>query len=248
MLRRYKFWTAFIAALAVGSMGCVEDRTTLTIRKMLVPDSNCVATPGGDSFISMGTLDIALAGEPNVTVQYFLFPEVENNLVPTFRAEGVELNELEIIEARVQLDFGTIGAALDADTAKFRYPAFLTLAPGTNAAIQVLGIPAPTARVLASLLPATGDAVIVRIKLKFLYQFGEYERESHEIEFPVQVCNGCLGFLPLSEVPRCDSGLVPDSPAQGHGCNDFQDIPIDCCQYNGDLVCPAVDMSDNATL
>jgi len=246
MSRSLSTFVLLLLLLGVGLSGCVEDRTSLTIRKMLVPDSTCTATAGSAEFISMGTLDISQVDNPDVTVQYFLFPEVENNLVSTEEGEGVELNQLEIIEARVSLDFGALVSTLDADAAKFRYPAFLTMAPGDSAVIQVLGIPAPTARVLASLLPNVGDTVIVRIKVKFLYQLGEYEHESMEVEFPVQVCNHCL-LTPLSQAPLCDSGLLPDTIREGNGCNIFQDVPVDCCQSGGKLICPAVDTSEDTT-
>ena len=231
-----------VLILAVGGLvatGCVEDRTSLTIQKMLVPNSDCVAVGGSDTYVTMGALDIALIDDGNYAPpQYYLFPEVANHLLSTEEDEGIELNLIEIIEARVTLDFGTLGSALDADTTRFAYPAFVTMAPGDVDAVQVLGIPAPTARVLASLLPNVGDSVIVRIRLKFLYQHGEYERETHEVEFPVQVCRNCL-VPPMA--PLCSSGDGSGTTIrQGNGCNIVQDTPVDCCIEGSHLICPAV--------
>jgi hypothetical protein len=221
----------------------VEDRNSLTIRQMAVPDSQCVAMAGQSTYLTMGTLDVALIDQSNVSTQYFMFPEVENNLLSTEEGEGVELNNIEIIEARVELDFGVVGTALDADTTRFRYPAFITVAPGQAVAIQVLAIPEPTARVLAALLPNPQDKVIVRVNLKFLYQLGEYERETHEVEFPIQVCRNCL-IPTLESTVLCDSGLVPDTIREGNRCNIVQDNPVDCCVSGSTLVCPAVDTSE----
>ncbi len=236
---------AAVCALAGGVLwlsGCVEDRNSLTIRQMAVPDNQCVATAGQSTYLTMGTLDVALIDQPDVSTQYFMFPEVENNLLSTEEGEGVELNNIEIIEARVELDFGTVGAALDADTTRFRYPAFITVAPGDAVAVQVLAIPEPTARVMAALLPNPQDKVIVRVNLKFLYQLGEYERETHEVEFPIQVCRNCL-IPTLESSVLCDSGLVPDTIREGNRCNIVQDNPVDCCVSGSTLVCPAVDTS-----
>lgn len=233
-------WLGVVGVLS----GCVENRVSVTLKKMLVPDSNCVVTADSDTFITMGTLDIGEIG--NYPTQYFMFPQVENNLLSTEESEGIELNMIELIEARVTLDFGALGGALDADTTQFRYPAFITLAPGDHAGVQVLGIPEATARVIASQLPNDGDSAIVRLRLKFLYQHGEYERETHEIEFPVLVCRHCLITAPDNLV-LCNSGQITDSSRQGNGCNIVQDIPVDCCLAGSQLLCPAVDTSASGT-
>lgn len=224
--------------------GCVENRASVTVSRMLVPDSNCVASADSDSFLTMGTFDIGEQG--NLPTQYFVYPRVVNNMVSTTEAEGVELNWVELIEARLTLDFGAVGAGLDADTTQFRYPAFVTLAPGEAAAVQVLAIPEATARVIASQLPNEGDSVIVRVRIKFLYQFGEYEHETHEVEFPVQVCRHCL-IAPLEQRPACYSDEVSDPILQGNQCNIVQDVPVDCCQLGSRLVCPAVGSTDTGT-
>ncbi len=226
--------------------GCVENRASVTVRQMLVPNSSCVATPDSDTFLSMGTLDVGLIDDPAYTTQYFVFPQVENNMISTLESEGIEMNMIEIIEARVTLDFGALGGALDADTTRFRYPAFVTLPAGEKAAIQVIAIPTATARVLASQLPNVGDTAIVRVRLKFLYQHGEYEHETHEVEFPIQICRYCL-VTPPSEAVLCDSGLITESARQGNGCNIVQDLPVDCCLAGSQYICPAVDTSETGT-
>jgi hypothetical protein len=234
---------ALVGLVALG--GCVENRDSVTILQMQTPSSDCSVTGGGGSFISMGRLDVWNAFDD--AAEYFMFPLVQNNLLSTASTNDVERNYIEIIEARVELDFGALGASLDADTARFRYPAFKTLAPGESATLQVLGVPAVTARVLANLLPSAGDSVIVRARLKFLYQHGEYERVTHTVEFPILVGRYVL-FPRPEETVTCDSGLVPDTVSEGNGCNPYQDTPIDCCVSGSTLVCPAVDTSDTGTL
>ena len=228
-----------MAGILLG--GCVENRASVTVRRMLVPDSSCVVTPGSDTFLTMGTFDIGELG--NLPTQYFIYPQVENNMISTEEAEGIELNLVELIEARLTLDFGAVGGALDADTTQFRYPAFITLKPGDEAAVQVLAIPEATARAIATQLPNEGDSVIVRVRVKFLYQFGEYEHETHEVEFPVQVCRHCL-IAPLEQRPACYSDEVSDPILQGNQCNIVQDLPVDCCQLGSRLICPSVGSPD----
>jgi len=233
------------AAALMVLPGCVENRASVTIKKMLVPDSSCVVAADSDTYITMGTLDIGEMDQ--YQTQYFMYPQVENNLLATKESEGAELNMIELIEARVTLDFGVLGGALDVDTTQFRYPAFVTLAPGDHAAVQVLGIPEPTARVIAAQLPNVGDSTIVRVRLKFLYQLGEYQRETHEIEFPVLICRDCLITAPVNR-KQCDSGQIGENVRQGNSCNIVQDIPVDCCLDGSQLICPAVDTSDTGTM
>lgn len=220
--------------------GCVENRSSLTILQMQVPNADCTVDTSEDRFLPMGALDIYNASAVNV--QYFMYPLLKNNLLPTASENDLERNYIEVIEARVELDFGALGGALDSDTTRFRYPAFKTFAPGESAPLVVLGIPTATARVIANLLPNPGDSVIVRARVKFLYQHGEYEHETHEVEFPILVGRYIL-FTPPAEMVNCDSGLLPDNILTGNACNPYQDLAVDCCQSGSLPVCPAVDTS-----
>lgn len=223
-----------IVILALG--GCVENRQSVTILQMQMADDDCmVSSSQSSSTVQMGRLDIWNA--ENVPTEYYLFPLVQNNLISTASAEDVERNQIEIVEAVVELDLGESGGS-----AKFNYPAFITLSPGESAAVQVRAIPASVSQVLAGRLSSPGDSQWVRIRLKLRYQHGEYERETHTVDFPVLVGRYIL-FPQPSETPACDSGLVPDNVRTGNGCNPYQDKPIDCCTMGGALVCPAEDMS-----
>lgn len=232
--------SALVGLWTLGA--CVENRSSVTILQMQVPDSNCTVSGGaGSTFISMGRLDIWNADA--VATEYFMFPLLQNNLLSTASDLDVERNQIEIIEARVELDFGSLGSAMGQSTARFRYPAFKLLIPGESASLQVLAVPAAVARAMGAVLANPGDSAHIRARLKFLYQHGEYKRETHEVEFPILVGRYILFPLP-EETPECNSGLLPDPIRTGNGCNPYQDNPIDCCVSGGFLVCPAVDTSE----
>jgi hypothetical protein len=55
---------------------------------------------------------------------------------------------------------------------------------------------------------------------------------SDPFRFPVQLCSGCL----VANVAPCPYTFIPLNP--GNSCNPAQDVPIDCCTNNGELICP----------
>lgn len=237
--------TAFVcvaALMVAGLVGCVEDRTSLTIMKNSVPNSDCIADPASSEFRSMGRLDLSETAFSSFadSPQYIMYPVVQNNLVPTAdQGTGTELNIVEIKEARINLDLGDIAG--DFENLKFKFPVFITLAPGESASLNVVAIPPQIAAVLASAVQGQENyQPIVRVKLKFLYQLGFREKESHQIEYPVVLCDGCL----LNVGEYCDSGLYATLAHEGNACNYVQDAQVDCCLDNGGgVVCPAVDTS-----
>lgn len=228
-------WCAILVAWLVGIGACVENRQSVTILQMQAADDNCMVSSGQSSnTVQMGRLDIWNAA--NVPTEYYLFPLVKNNLLSTASTDDVERNQIEIVEAVVELDLGASGG-----TAKFNYPAFITLSPGESAAVQVRAIPSSVSEVLAGRLTSPGDSQWVRIGVRLRYQHGEYEKETHQVDFPVLVGRYIL-FPSPEETPGCDSGLVPEQVREGNGCNIYQDKPIDCCTMGGNLICPAEDM------
>lgn len=210
---------------------CVEDRTTMVILGNKVPGEGCVTDTAGGSR-TFGQLDISEYAFSHFTPQYFMFPEVVNSLS---ESEGdVELNYIEIIEARVELDLGDLGSSLPEDHRRFAVPAFTTLAPQASAVLQVMVIPPQTAAVIGPAVRASGTDRIVRARVHFRYEHGGYERDSHEIVFPIMLCNGCVVLEPQS----C-GGVLPDEIPEGNACNYTQDDPLLCCLDAGVLVCPA---------
>jgi hypothetical protein len=232
-----------VAGMGVGLMGCVEDRSSLTILRNAVPSSDCTVESAGSEFRSMGWLDLSETAFSDTfaqSPQYLMYPVVQNNLISTLaQGTGAELNIMEVKEARIDLDLGDV-SGVDEDL-KFKFPVFVTLFPGESATLPVVVIPPQIASVLAGAVQGIPDyQPIVRVKLKFLYQLGIREKESHQIEFPVVLCDGCL----LDVGGYCDSGLFASLSHEGNACNYVQDAQVDCCLDNGGgVVCPAVDTS-----
>jgi len=240
---RFGWFIAIVATVLATGLGCVEDRTSLTILRNAVPSSDCTVDGAAAEFRSMGWLDLSETAFSDTFAQapqYIMYPVVQNNLVPTLdQGTGAELNIVEIKEARIDLDLG--GIAGEEEVYKIKFPVFVTLLPGDIAALPVVVIPPQIASVLAGAVQGQVDyQPIVRVKLKFLYQLGARDKESHQIEFPVVLCDGCL----LDIGGYCDSGLFTSLAHPGNACNYVQDAQVDCCLDNaGGVICPAVDTS-----
>lgn len=229
-------------ALVLGTLAftaCVENQSSVVILRNQSPSGGCTASDSGGSR-SMGVLDISALAFQCFEPQYFMFPLVQNNLTSTVASQGIELNYINIKEARIDLDLGALGANVESSATRFRYPAFLMLAPEESASMQVPVIPVQTAELIGSEARATGLMPILRVRLKFLYEHGGLEHETHEIEYPVQLCDGCL----INADYQCDGGDLPMTIPQGNACNPTQDDPLVCCYSTGECpVCPATDTS-----
>ncbi len=236
-------FVCIVAVALAGLMGCVEDRTSLTIMRNSIPNNDCTVDSSSSDFRSMGWLDLSETAFSDAFAQapqYIMYPVVQNNLIATIdQGTGAELNIVEVKEARIDLDLGDIGG--DFEDLRFKFPVFITLAPGDVASLPVVVIPPQIASLLANAVQGIPDyQPIVRVKLKFLYQLGVRDKESHQIEFPVVLCDGCL----INIGGYCDSGLFGDLEHPGNACNYSQDAQVDCCLDNGGgVICPAVDTS-----
>ncbi|MFH2007261.1 MAG: hypothetical protein ABI333_11790 [bacterium] len=233
-------WTLAFVALALVS--CVENRSSVTITHNAVMASDCVVSGTDTAFRSMGTLDVGAAAMSCYLPEYVMFPMVENNLLSTEATGAIETNYVEIVEARINLDLGAMGDSFE--DLRFKYPAFKTLAPGEAAPLEVVVIPHQYAQLFASYVQSTGEQPIIRVKLKFMYQHGGYEHETHEIEYPIKLCAGCLIF---ETNIACNSGLVDPGWPKGNQCllTNAQDEQVYCCTDPASAcpVCPAVDTS-----
>ncbi len=232
---------AFLLALgATGLLGCVENRGSVTIVRNALPNPDCTVDTATSEFRSMGVLDLSETSFALGAPQYVMFPVLQNNLISTVdQGTGAELNVVEVLEARVDVDTGAAGAGLE--PYRYAFPTFVTLMPGDSAALPVVVIPPQFATVLATNIQGDPDfQPIVRVKLKFLYQLGGRQIETHQIEYPVILCDGCL----IRVGSYCDSGLYATVENQGNACSFAQDVAMDCCLDNGGgLVCPAQDTS-----
>jgi hypothetical protein len=226
-----------LGALALGA--CVENQSSVVILANQVPSTDCTASTSS-GYRSMGVLDISPLAFQCFEPKYYMFPLVQNNLISTVATQGVELNYIFIKEARVDLDLGVLGANLEAAATRFGYPALLTLEPGASAALQVPVIPVQTADLIRAQVDAIGAMPIIRVRLKFAYEHGGMEKETHEVEYPIQLCEGCL----ITNDYQCSGGDLPQTIPQGNACNPTQDDPLMCCMSTGECpVCPATDTS-----
>lgn len=236
------FW-CFIAVVVIvgtGLLGCVENRGSVTILRNAVPNSDCTIDSASNEFRSMGVLDLSETAFALGAPQYVMFPVLQSNLISTKdQGTGSELNIVEILEARVDVDTGNAGAGLEPYS--YAFPTFVTLMPGDSAALPVVVIPPQYAAVLATRVQGNLEyQPIIRVRVKFLYQLGGREIETHQIEFPVILCDGCL----IRVGGYCDSGLYSTVQNQGNPCSFAQDSAMDCCLDNGGgFICPAVDTS-----
>lgn len=214
-----------VVALVAGLVSCVEDRGSVTILRNTVPNADCIPDPGSDEFRASGRLDISENAGLAGTRRYTMFPVVQNNLISTVEQGAVvEQNIIELIEARVDLSGSYSG--------RFSIPMFVTLFPGDQAGMAVDVIPSQLA---AQLSPG-----VINVKLRFLYQLGARDRETHEIEYSIEVCDGCL----VTVGSACDSGDYEDVEQTGFSCNVTQDLPVLCCTGSDGLpICPAIDTS-----
>lgn len=232
-MRPKREWSVILAMATVLGLGaCVENRQSVTILRMGVAGSSC--TISGDTegtYIQMGRLEIVDAESKNV--EYYVFPIVQNNLLSTASDLDVERNQIEIKEAHVELGMGALGSA------KFSYPVFISLNPGDSAALQVVAIPAAASAALANALPNVGDTQWVRARISFLYQHGEYNRLSQEVDFPIQVGRYLL-FTRPEDALSCTSEEAAALTHTGNPCNIYQDDLVDCCVSGSSLVCPAL--------
>ena len=239
-MRRTQFAVAVVGLLFLLLTGCVENRSSVLILQNAVPGDDCTMSDTTSEYRTMGTLELSeVAFSCNYNPQYFMYPVITNALLPTGEVGAtVEQNYIEIVEARVDLDLGSLGGSFE--DLKYRYPAFKLLAPGETATLQVLVIPPQIAELLAGTVRASGQQPIIRVKLKFLYQHGGLEHETHQIDYPIQLCDGCL----IKEITTCDSGEVGGDWPQGNSCNPTQDDLLYCCSSGGACpVCPAIDTS-----
>jgi hypothetical protein len=229
-------------ALVLGALAltaCVENQSSVVILRNQVPTESCTASSSG-GYRSMGVLDISPLAFQCFTPQYFMFPLVQNNLTSTVGTHGIELNYISIKEARIDLDLGVLGATVESSALRFRYPAFVMLAPEESASLQVPVIPTQTADLIRSAVASTGAMPIIRVRLKFAYEHGGLEQETHQIEYPIQLCDECL----ITADYQCAGGDLPQTIPQGNACNPTQDDPLLCCYSTGECpVCPATDTS-----
>jgi hypothetical protein len=231
---------ACVALSLVGLGGCVENRGSVTVSSNLVPNADCTADPGSTEIRTSGRLDLSELAFELTDPRYVMWTSVTNNLISTKEGgSGAELNIIEIVEARIDLDAGSLQGF---EPLRFVQPIFVTMGPGDSAGLNVVVIPPQIANLLKDDIQGREmyDQPYVRVRLKFLYQLGGLQHETQQIEYAVALCNGCL----IDPGSTCDSGLYTSVAMQGNPCSFAQDMPMQCCRGSvGGYVCPAQDTS-----
>ena len=202
--------------------GCAENSASLVILQNQAPEEGCSASNSvSDNFVSHGILDLS-AGNYQLTAQYYTWLVVQNNLRSTVESHGVELNAVEMKEARVDLNLGSAGEGLGDFTSFVDYT-FVTIAPGETKSLQVNVIP-PNLAGRLSVAPGTFVEVVAKVQL--VGERGGSNISTNSIKFPITLCNGCL----ITNIGSCSAATFPDTIYLGHTCNLSQDDPLHCCQ------------------
>jgi hypothetical protein len=232
------FKTLSFLMFAILLSACAENSSSLTILQNQAPDDGCSASNSlSDQFVSHGVLDLG-AAELGITPQYYAWLVVKNNLRSTMDSHGIELNSVEMKEARIDLNLGSAGSGLGAYTSFADYT-FVMISPGETRSMQISVIPPNLGGRLS--LPK-GQFVDAVAKIRLVGERGGSEIETHSIHFPITLCNGCL----IENIGSCATATFPETVYLGHSCNKSQDKPLHCCRdtsVTGDAQayrCPAV--------
>jgi hypothetical protein len=215
-----KFFKLFIILNLFVFTSCVENSSSLVILQNQAPESGCTASNTVSSeFISQGTLDLG-AARYGIDPQYYVWLVVANNLNSTIESHGIELNNVEITEAHIDLSsaIGGLGAPLTS----FANNTFVTIAPGETRSVQINILPPNIAQALSV---GDGQFVEAYAKVQLIGERGGTEIETNSIKFPLTICYGCL----VENIGPCDTATFPDTIAIGHTCNLSQDEKLHCC-------------------
>ncbi len=211
-----------LAAASVGAAGCTNNDISLSILQMqaITQATQCVAMPGGGATgvvgRDRGLLDVALV----TTAGYIAVPVIRNNLIAS--ANGLEYNAIQLLGANVKLTTAA-GAPLGLPSGQqsFFYAAAAgRLDPGGSAPMFVEIVPASVAKSLAGTIPANGLLTVIA-DVSPVGMRANDQLVGGPVDFPVDLCNGCLTQSTTCPLPK---GTVVVDP-----CFPQQDDPTICC-------------------
>jgi hypothetical protein len=176
-----------VAAAVAGAAGCVNNDRSISILQVqaLTSSSGCVIMGTVSTGLSHGLLDASFGNG------YFAGVVVRNNLQTSRQANGVEYNSVEIIGANVTLE-NPDGSQLAPTFFYASSPG--TIDPGVSVGMLVQAIPAAMAGSLV------GKTVVSDIK-----PVGKRSGDQiigGPVDFPVDVCNGCLHSTAACLLPK----------------------------------------------
>lgn len=199
----------------VGALGCAENESSLFVRAVLdINEAECVADPDPESPILLfgvwdrsfesGYIAPLLVGNQMAPQGNFDKIRTETDAV-TIRGAEVRRTTSEGVESEFSVPAtGFIDAAIGEQE------------PGYGVAAATLGVPDDDF--------GTAEYIIVNVKV-FGETLGGRAIESNELTFPIELCDGCLIFLPQGATVDPTTGAcvggedaeIPCKPGQDRG-------------------------------
>lgn len=247
--------SALLAASVLTTLlasGCAEEQEALIFLHAPAwpSDYSCGVDPASDIYLPRGKLDVMFSGG------YQMPGVLLNNLVPTSptdNANGVENNEIQLVDAEVRLEMPQDPDIIDSIEAQSTalvefvqsYPSN-SVGPGERHAVLIEAIPAPTAAALRDSIVAgycggdpqtCGNNFSIEVLAGVVFNAKRHASSgkrslihSREFTFPIDLCYGCL-----IDCSSCDGGQCPSGTTSWVGgvCDVAQDnwvTPAACAQ------------------
>jgi hypothetical protein len=220
---------AFVAAAALGTLGCEDNDSALFVRSVLAvrsPQCEVKADPGSLVLLN-GVYDVGL--DPNSGYQAVLLVGNQLTRVGSRNQKRVETSRVILHGAIVNV-MDSEGNSLDEFTVD-----------GTGAVDPANGEEPSYGLLTTTLVPpgAAPGALNVGVRA-FGETLGGREIESAELFFPIFVCSGCLVSFPADAIDpatgACGANPADVSP-ENIPCNIGQDFPVDCRACAGIAAC-----------
>jgi hypothetical protein len=241
--RRPVALAAVLCPALAFAFGCGRVPGQFEILNDQVPTAGTCTIPVDPTlYEGQGTLDVSIVRSSFPTA-YFFFPLIENNL--PHPSGTLDANQIQI--TGFDVDISTVGAVSDAVAAVFAssaaspYLHYQTTwsggisSGGGQLSARVEAFPVPLAQqLLAAGNLDTSPSLTVNLKIQVLGSTSSgRSMQSDPFTFPVSICAGCLA----ANLGACPLAAAPAN--LGNACNPAQDQSVDCCTFNGALICPA---------
>ena len=240
-----------LAALSVASGSCVENEQSLVILHFAAATTSNMCTIDANTmiYIEQGRFDTALAsdfapkGQPSFG--YFVTPVIQNNLIERATMVTAERDYIQVngfhIEFRAAPNSAT---ALPFQPKPYTVPVAggIAMPMGGRIAFAFEAIPPDLAQQLGAAVSAGWDGRLM-LHMHALGTHSGGSISSGSIDFPVTVCQHCLG----DPNQACPGGGFNPLSVQNGGCfTGAQDAPITCCTMGKQFVCgPGVPTTTN---
>ena len=244
-----RFWghavstAAIAAAVASAVPACAHDDASVFVVGVLLPPTPngnvCTYTVAPSApMIDRGVVDGALRDNysPEMLVGSTLIQKgnsvTPNSETARIAIQGVRVQVIDPVDNSTQMN-NTVLASGEIEPAS-----------GTVPAYSAIGATIMDAQAIAHFTPkavgAPTNLAVVHVKF-FGKTLGGQSVESDDFQFPVDVCFGCLIYMPANaaSIDYCAGGVAQNGTAKA--CEPGQDQPVDCqaCSGATPLCCPA---------